>query len=120
MMNLIFNWLAKKLNREVVDLTRENLRKYPQSIYLEDETEPTIDYLREALELSKNEVLKTEIEKIISAEVNYIARLSPNEKSSILSRGTINGVMLLMENIEGKGARYKTQKDKELEDQFEY
>lgn len=84
-----------------IDLTRENLKLTPLTIDYENNLEKydKEDYLVYAVDILENPMFQEEIKRIVFEQVNYIATQSPTEQSSLLARGTINGVSLLKERI---------------------
>lgn len=58
------------------------------------------NYLQQAFGLLATPMFKDEIKRIVYENTKYIAEQAPSEQSVMLSRGTINGVSVLLERIE--------------------
>lgn len=108
------------LSKAPIDLTRECLKILPREKDFdpEDAKYSSTDYLKNLAALADNNVFEEEVKKVIHEQTEYIATQSPSRDSDLLSRGTINGVILLLQRA--KDARefldYKSREARGLAD----
>jgi hypothetical protein len=111
----LYGQMLDDKDKTPLDLTREGLLLLPlEKDFDLDGANESKPYIETLGSFADNDVFKNEIKKIVHEQTRYIAEQSPNEQTSMIARGTINGAILLLEraNAAKEFLEYQRTQDK--------